>query len=212
MTVSPTPSGSDPERRPALLESAVRIAAGFGLPTTEPVDTRHTSSVPGAGRLLSVLAALVTARPDARLLELGTGGGVGTAWILHGMAPDAHLLTIEVDPSRAKAAQELFASEPRVTVMCGDWHEVIQGQGQFQLAFPDSGLSTELEPPAWDAVVDLVTVGGALVLDDLTPPGTADVLGNESAKRRFAFGHPRLLSTEVAVSPKSNVAVAVRRR
>ena len=211
MTVPPSPSSSDAERGPALLESAVRIAAGFGLPTTEPVDTRHTSIVPGAGRLLSVLTALITARPDARVLELGTGGGVGTAWILHGMAPDAHLLTIEVDPARAKAARALFASEPRVTVLQGDWHEVIRGQGQFDLAFPDAGLSTELEPEDWDAVVDLVTVGGALVLDDLTPLGSADVLGNESAKRRFAFGHPRLLSAEVAVSPKSSVAVAVRR-
>jgi len=61
---------------PALVAAATSRArsAGFGL-----------SCEPAVGRLLAVLAAHLPA--GARVLELGTGAGVGTAWITWGLLP-----------------------------------------------------------------------------------------------------------------------------
>ena len=77
---------------PAGLPELVRLAAeraeraGFAM-----------SCDPGAGGLLAVLAAAVPA--NGRVLELGTGTGVGTAWIVHGLRgrDDVEVVTVEID-------------------------------------------------------------------------------------------------------------------
>ena len=60
-------------RIPPMLDpiTADTAAAGFTM-----------ASEPKTGALLSVLAA---SKPGGRLLELGTGTGIGTAWMLSGM-------------------------------------------------------------------------------------------------------------------------------
>lgn len=58
----------------------------------------ETACEPDVGRVLAVLAGHI--RPGGRVLELGTGVGVGTAWILSGLGPraDVTVTTIERDP------------------------------------------------------------------------------------------------------------------
>ncbi|HVK24318.1 MAG TPA: hypothetical protein VM677_23430 [Actinokineospora sp.] len=58
-----------------------------------------------AGRLLATLSAAVP--PGGRILELGTGVGVGTAWIVHGVGArtDVTAVSVEVDPSIATVAK-----------------------------------------------------------------------------------------------------------
>jgi predicted O-methyltransferase YrrM len=47
------------------------------------------------GSLLRVLAA---SKPGGRFLELGTGTGVGTAWLLAGMDRGSRLVSVDTDP------------------------------------------------------------------------------------------------------------------
>ena len=42
----------------------------------------------------SLLAVLAAARPGGRILELGTGVGEGTAWLLSGMDGASRLVTV----------------------------------------------------------------------------------------------------------------------
>ena len=65
-----------------LLATELATQAGFAM-----------SCDPDTGRLLAVLAAAVPSR--GRLLELGTGAGVGTAWLTYGLqrTTDVELLT-----------------------------------------------------------------------------------------------------------------------
>lgn len=80
---------------PALVAAAASRArsAGFWL-----------SCEPAVGQLLAVLAAHLPV--GARVLELGTGAGVGTAWIACGLLPrtDVTVTTIEKDPQTAALA------------------------------------------------------------------------------------------------------------
>ena len=60
-------------------------AIGFNMP-----------SEPLTGAFLRTIAAT---KPSGKLLELGSGTGLSTAWILNGMDANSHLTTIDLDPN-----------------------------------------------------------------------------------------------------------------
>src|SRR5262245_45024085 len=64
------------------------------------------------GAFLAVLAA---SKPGGRLLELGTGTGVGTAWLLSGMDASARLDTVDTDATVTAVARRHLGHDPRVT-------------------------------------------------------------------------------------------------
>src|SRR6185437_4076135 len=111
----------------AVLPEPVRLAAeraeraGFAM-----------SCDPGTGRLLAVLAAAVPA--NGRVLELGTGTGVGTAWITGGLRgrDDVEVVTVEIDAATAALAAQ-YAWPPQVRLLTGDAMEVIRSAGRFDL-------------------------------------------------------------------------------
>src|SRR6187551_3578458 len=65
------------------------------------------------GRLLAALAAT----RGGTLAEFGTGCGVGTAWLRSGVRKGTHILSAELDPRLANAAQEIFTDDPQVEVL-----------------------------------------------------------------------------------------------
>jgi len=130
-------------------------AAGFDAACTEAV-----------GRLLTVLAA---SKPNGRILELGTGVGVGTAHLLAGMTESATLTTVESDASLAAVAREEIA-DPRVDWVVNDggrWLDAqVSAARTYDLIFADTwpGKYTHLEQ-----CLSLVAPGGLYLVDDLTP-------------------------------------------
>ncbi|MFE7842266.1 O-methyltransferase [Streptomyces sp. NPDC057474] len=135
------------------LQEAAR-AAGFTM-----------SCEPRTGSLLATLAAT---RPGGRILELGTGVGEGTAWLLSGMNETATLVTVELDDSVQAIARKQFGGDERVTFVTEDggrWLEAYDGT-PFDLVFADTwpGKFTHL-----GAALELVAPGGAYIVDDLMP-------------------------------------------
>ncbi|MBD8078111.1 O-methyltransferase [Cellulosimicrobium arenosum] len=61
---------------------------------------------PGAGAALRVLAAALSARS---VVEVGTGTGVASLWLLRGMPADGVLTTIDVEVEHQRAAKAAFA-------------------------------------------------------------------------------------------------------
>ncbi|HLX88551.1 MAG TPA: class I SAM-dependent methyltransferase [Acidimicrobiales bacterium] len=174
---------------------ATAEAIGFGA------DGGVSSCLPGVGRLLAVLAA---GHPGGRLAEIGTGVGAGTAWMASAMDNASTLVSVEVDPERAELARQLLADDPRVTVVTARWQDHLPGLAPFDLVFVDGGYEEHLREDAAirDAVVDLVRVGGQLVLDDLSPrpPGASTGVDHPAdAKRELALRHPRLVGAELYV-------------
>lgn len=181
---------------PARLAAAARAAAeaGFSYGSTTEV-----------GRLLRVLAA---SKPGGVIAESGTGFGGGTAWLHDGLVGDAKLVTVERDADRARRAAEIFADDPRVTVLSGDWL-MLADHAPFDLFFCDGGGKRE-DP---QRVVDMLAPGGVLVLDDFTPaagwPPSFD--GAVDELRVFYLTHPALATVEVLTTPTASAVVAVRR-
>ena len=62
------------------------------------------------GRLLATLDATRT----GTMAELGTGCGVGTAWLRSGVRNGARILTAELDESLAGAAAKIFDDDDKV--------------------------------------------------------------------------------------------------
>ena len=99
--------------------------------------------------------------------EIGTGTGVGTAWLASALPPGVPLYTAERDETRAAAAAGLFADDPDVHVLEGDWRAVLPPHGPFDLLFVD-GTSAKDDP---DAVLGLATPGATVVVDDVSVDG-----------------------------------------
>ena len=172
------------------------------------------SSIPEVGRLLGVLAA---SRPRGRLAEIGTGTGVGAAWVASSMGPAATFVTVEADDERAAACERLFADEPQVRVLHGDWHDVLPPEAPFDLLFFDGG-GWKRSPPAQmraesDRALELLSAGGVVVLDNLTPEHLwpADGPPWPDALREHWLGSDTLAATEVLTTEDSSVILAVKR-
>jgi predicted O-methyltransferase YrrM len=170
---------------PPLVEKALAAAARTGFTRSCSTET---------GRLLQVLAG---ARGRDRVAEIGTGSGVGSAWILSALDPDVAFFTVELDEDRAAAAADLLAEDPAATVLHGDWREVLAEEAPFDLLFADGGRAKYDEDP-----LRLLAPGGTLVLDDLTP-GYAD----PDPVRELWLAHPRIVAVELQVSSREAVIV-----
>ncbi len=123
------------------------------------------ASEPLVGALLRMLAA---SKPKGRFLELGTGAGAATAWLLQGMDAQSTLISVDTDAEVQKVAQEALSNDQRLTLKLQDGLEFLRSQmpGSFDLVFADA------MPGKYDGLAEalaVVEVGGFYVIDDLLP-------------------------------------------
>lgn len=143
-------------RRPEVIQSIVSDteAKSFNMISEAKV-----------GALLAVLAA---SKPAGRLLELGTGTGHGTAWLLSGMDAASTLDTVDTDEGVVAVARRHLGGDNRVRFHIMDGAEFLQGTkpGRFDLIYADAwpGKFSHL-----DEALALLRPGGMYVIDDLLP-------------------------------------------
>jgi predicted O-methyltransferase YrrM len=201
---------------PEIVHKAIALATQLGFPLMpegrQPgYQGPPSACIPQVGRLLQVLAS---GKPGGRIAEQGTGAGVGTAWLASGLAGSATLLSVDINSRCAEAVAELFRDEPRVTIHTGDWHTVMRRSEPCDLLFMDATPRADLAYENWDAVTELVAVGGQIVMDDLTPVALwpSDWDNTVDYKREFAFENPRVVGTEVLTTPTTAALIVTRIR
>ncbi len=122
-------------------------------------------SEPKVGALLTTLAA---SKPAGRFLELGTGTGHGTAWILAGMDPASTLDTVDNDANVVAVARRHLGGDSRVRFHVTDGADFLRSAaaGQFDLVYADAwpGKFSHL-----DEALALLAPGGMYLIDDLLP-------------------------------------------
>jgi predicted O-methyltransferase YrrM len=139
---------------PAWRVIQARTAAlGFDMP-----------SEANTGALLSLLAA---SKPGGRLLELGTGTGLATAWLLGGIDVSARLISVDVDPVVQGVAGDLLRDD-RVRFVLGDGLEYVRSQqaSSFDMIFADAWPG---KYEGLDETLALLKRGGLYVIDDMSP-------------------------------------------
>jgi len=156
--------------------------------------TAGGSSIPEVQRLLAVLAA------GKRVAEIGTAFGLGA----EALASTAReVVTVELDPERAREARARLAGRTNVELLVGDWAELLPPRGPFELLFMDGG-GYKLDLDAAARMLELVAPGGLAVADDMTPGYGPDPV------RDLFFGHPGFVTVEILTAPESAALLASR--
>ena len=172
-------------------------AAGFEL-----------SCEDGVGRLLAALAAAVP--HGGRVVELGTGAGVGTAWLRHGLGArsDALLVTVDVDATLQQRVRE--GGWPAwVRFEVGDGAERVARDAPWDLVFADAPGG---KLHGLDASVAALRPGGVLLVDDmdLARHDDADLRAALADVARTLHADDRLVCAELDCA--SGVLLATRVR
>jgi predicted O-methyltransferase YrrM len=113
----------------------------------------------------SLLRTLVASKPGARILELGTGTGLATAWMLDGMDNTSILITLDNDLELIKVGKETLGRPgiEFVLVDAYDWIREYSGP-RFDFIFADA------MPGKYDLLEEtlaLLNPGGLYVIDDM---------------------------------------------
>ena len=115
----------------------------------------------------SLLKTLVASKPSANILELGTGTGLATSWILSGMDTNSKLITIDNNEVLMAIAKQHLADE-RIRFVCEDGYKWLQsnaGTG-FDIIFADAMPGKyDLFADAWQ----LLNENGFYIVDDMMP-------------------------------------------
>ncbi|NAS13550.1 O-methyltransferase [Poritiphilus flavus] len=167
-------------------------------------------TMPSDRKIGSLLRTLITSKPNANLLELGTGIGLSLCWMVEGMDSGSRLTTIDNDAELIDIAKNYFGADQRLNLLCTDgseWLKHYKGE-KFDLIFADAwpGKYSETE-----IALDLLKAGGFYVIDDMTlqpnwPEGHQD---NVNALLEFLETRKDLVLTRLHWS--SGVIIATKR-
>jgi predicted O-methyltransferase YrrM len=116
----------------------------------------------------SLLKTLAATKPGGKFLELGTGTGLSTTWILDGMDDKSTLISIDNDETFLNIAKENLGVDKRLRLICTDGGEWIKqnAKQKFSFIFADTwpGKYSLL-----DEVLDMIETGGIYIIDDMLP-------------------------------------------
>jgi predicted O-methyltransferase YrrM len=116
----------------------------------------------------SLLKTLAASKPNGRFLELGTGTGLSTAWILDGMDKNSSLISIDNDSSLLDIAKKYLGNDTRLNLDCIDgeaWVNDNLGQ-KFDYIFADTWHGKYL---MLEEVLEMLNIGGLYIIDDMLP-------------------------------------------
>jgi len=119
-------------------------------------------------KLGSLLSTLVSSKPNSKILELGTGSGLSTSWILDGMDENSTLKTVDNDKDLVAIAKEYLSSDNRVEFFIQNGEDLIlnTAKNSIDFIFADTwpGKYNHLEE-----TLELLKVGGIYLIDDMLP-------------------------------------------
>ena len=123
------------------------------------------ASDPLVGAMLRLLAA---SKPGGRFLELGTGTGIATSWLLDGMDERSTLISVDNDGAVQAVARDSLGADNRLTLMTTGGLDFVRGERaeSFDLVFGDA-MPGKYE--GLDQALAVVKVGGFYVIDDMLP-------------------------------------------
>ncbi len=116
----------------------------------------------------SLLKTLAGTKPGGKFLELGTGTGLSTAWILDGMDASSALISMDNEQEVLNIAQLHLGEDKRLELICADGNEWIEeNQHQkFDYIFADAWPGKYF---LLDETISMLNKGGLYIIDDMLP-------------------------------------------
>lgn len=116
----------------------------------------------------SLLRTLAVSKPSGKFLELGTGTGLSTAWILDGMDENATLTSIDNEKKFLDIAEKFLGNDHRLTLVETDGADWVQNNldEKYDYIFADTWHGKYL---MLDDVLNMLNKGGLYIIDDMLP-------------------------------------------
>ncbi len=107
-------------------------------------------------------------KPSSKFLELGTGTGLSTSWILDGMDSESSLISIDNDPTFLEIAERFLGDDRHLNLITNDADKWIEDnkQQKFDYIFADTWHGKYL---LLDEVLSILNKGGLYIIDDMLP-------------------------------------------
>ena len=158
----------------------------------------------------SLLRTLASTKPSGKFLELGTGTGLSTAWILDGMDTASSLISIDNDAAFVEIAQRFLGTDDRLKLVVSDggkWIEENKTQ-KLDFIFADTWHGKYL---VLDEVLSMLNKGGLYIIDDMLPQPNWPEGHQEKAINLISYLEKRedLLLTKQVWS--TGIAIAVKK-
>lgn len=115
-----------------------------------------------------LLCTLAASKPNSSFLELGTGTGLSTAWILEGMDVTSTLISVDNDMQVQQIAHQYLGEDRRLKLVCADGEEWIKSNHQlkFSYIFADTWAG---KYNTLDETLNMLETGGLYIIDDMLP-------------------------------------------
>ena len=116
----------------------------------------------------SLLRTLAASKRAGRFLELGTGTGLSTSWILDGMDQVSTLVSVDNAPEFLAIARQWLGADGRLTLVESDggaWIEANKGE-RFDYIFADTWHGKYL---MLEEALGMLNPGGFYIFDDMLP-------------------------------------------
>ncbi|MCZ4221732.1 O-methyltransferase [Pedobacter rhodius] len=116
----------------------------------------------------SLLRTLATSKPSGNFLELGTGTGLSTSWILDGMDESSTLTSIDNNEKFLSIAKDSLGNDSRLNIVStdgGDWIEKNKDK-KFDYIFADTWHGKYL---LLNEALSMLKKGGFYIIDDMLP-------------------------------------------
>jgi predicted O-methyltransferase YrrM len=181
----------------SISEDSVLLAA-----RERAADIGAGAITPAVGALLSLLTKLSGGKA---VVEVGTGAGVSSLWLLSGMSDDGVLTTIDIEPEHQRIAKEAFADggigPSRTRLISGRAQEVLTrlADDSYDLVFIDAD---PLDQP--DYVVEgvrLLRSGGVIVVHGAAAGGRAGDPAAHDAEVAAVREAARLIAENELLTP-----------
>lgn len=166
------------------------------------VDIGASAITPAVGAVLSLLAKLSGGKA---VVEVGTGAGVSSLWLLSGMSDDGVLTTIDIEPEHQRIAKQSFSDAgvgpSRTRLISGRAQEVLTrlADESYDLVFIDAD---PIDQP--DYVVEgirLLRSGGVVVVHRAALGGRAGDPDARDAEVTAVREAARLIAEDERLTP-----------
>lgn len=172
------------------------LAQQFGMPSDKQT-----------GSLLRTLAAT---KPNGTFLELGTGTGMGSCWLLDGMDEHSKLITVDTDEKPLAVARKYLSADPRIDIRLDKGENVIDylPEASLDFIFADSwpGKYNHLEE-----ALALLKPGGIYLIDDMLPQPNWPEGHSEKADRLVAQLEANETLTLTKLNWSTGLLIAVKK-
>ena len=158
----------------------------------------------------SLLRSLAASKQSGKFLELGTGTGLSTSWILDGIDKHSTLTSIDNDGTFLRIAKEALSWDKRLNVVQIDGADWISGNRnqKFDFIFADTWHG---KFSLVDEVLDMIGKAGFYIVDDMLPQPNWPDGHHEKVEKLVAHLESREDLTLTKLTWSTGILIAVKK-